>query len=143
MRFEPRSIPPNGRSNSWRGRVRPRSSITFTKRCPRASFSSAPRPSTMPPSSASPILDGLRVVELSAFIAAPLGGATLAALGADVIRVDPPGGGIDIGRWPLGPDGRSLYWQGLNRGKRSLALDLRSAAGRELVRRLATLPGEP
>src|SRR6266436_5415346 len=58
------------------------------------------------------ILAGLRIVEISAFIAAPLGGATLAAMGADVIRVDPPGGGVDIGRWPL-HRGRSLYWAGL------------------------------
>ena len=88
------------------------------------------------------ILAGLRVVEVSAFVAAPLGGATLAALGADVIRVDPIGGGIDAGRWPLGPDGRSLYWAGLNQGKRSLALDLRSEEGRELVARLITCPGD-
>ncbi len=54
-----------------------------------------------------PLLAGLRIVEVSAFVAAPLGGATLAALGADVIRVDPPGGGIDIDRWPL-HRGRSL-----------------------------------
>ena len=48
-----------------------------------------------------PILDGLKVVEISAFVAAPLGGATLASLGAEVIRIDPPGGGIDAKRWPL------------------------------------------
>ncbi len=88
------------------------------------------------------ILSGLRVVEVSAFVAAPLGGATLAALGADVIRVDPLGGGIDIGRWPLGPDGRSLYWAGLNQGKRSVSLDLRSGEGRSLLTRLITRPGE-
>src|SRR5215831_14031498 len=86
------------------------------------------------------ILAGLRVVELSAFVAAPLGGATLAALGADVIRVDPLGGGIDIGRWPL-HEGRSLYWQSLNRGKRSVALDLRSEAGQAVAARLAGAAG--
>ena len=48
-----------------------------------------------------PILEGLRVVEASAFVAAPTGGLTLAQLGADVIRVDPIGGGVDAGRWPL------------------------------------------
>jgi len=78
------------------------------------------------------ILDGLRVLELSAFVAAPLGGATLAALGADVVRVDPVGGGIDARRWPL-HRGRSLYWAGLNQGKRSVTVDTRSEAGRELV----------
>src|SRR5215470_18992049 len=86
------------------------------------------------------ILAGLRVVELSAFVAAPLGGATLAALGADVVRVDPLGGGIDIGRWPLHA-GRSLYWQGLNRGKRSVTLDLRSERGQEVAARLAADAG--
>jgi 2-methylfumaryl-CoA isomerase len=51
------------------------------------------------------ILAGLRVVEGSAFVAAPLGGMTLAQLGADVIRFDPIGGGLDARRWPLTPDG--------------------------------------
>ena len=86
------------------------------------------------------ILDGFRVIELSAFVAAPLGGATLAALGADVIRVDPLGGGIDIGRWPL-HGGRSLYWQGLNRGKRSVTLDLRSERGQAVAARLVADAG--
>src|SRR5260370_15022654 len=87
------------------------------------------------------ILAGLRVVEISAFIAAPLGGATLAAMGADVIRVDPPGGGVDIGRWPL-HRGRSLYWAGLNLGKRSVTIDMRHSAGEEKVAKLITAPGE-
>jgi len=95
----------------------------------------------MPASSATPILDGLRVVELSAFVAAPLGGATLAALGADVIRVDPPGGGIDIDRWPL-HRGRSLYWAGLNQGKRSVTIDTWTEEGQEKVARLIAAPGE-
>src|ERR1700682_5367041 len=90
---------------------------------------------------AAPVLAGLRVVELSAFVAAPLGGASLAALGADVIRVDPPGGGIDIGRWPL-HEGRSLYWAGLNQGKRSVSIDTQTDRGRSQVRRLITAPGE-
>jgi 2-methylfumaryl-CoA isomerase len=88
-----------------------------------------------------PILAGLRIVELSAFIAAPLGGATLAALGADVIRVDPPGGGIDIDRWPL-HNGRSLYWAGLNQGKRSVTIDTRTEVGQRQVAGLITAPGE-
>jgi len=86
------------------------------------------------------ILHGLRVVELSAFVAAPLGGATLAALGAEVIRVDPLGGGPDRGRWPL-HEGRSLYWEGLNRGKRSVAIDLRSEPGQRVAARLAASAG--
>jgi 2-methylfumaryl-CoA isomerase len=87
------------------------------------------------------ILTGLRIVELSAFIAAPLGGATLAELGADVIRVDPPGGGIDIDRWPL-HKGRSLYWAGLNQGKRSVTIDMRTEVGQRQVSKLITAPGE-
>ncbi|MEV5411764.1 CoA transferase [Thermopolyspora sp. NPDC052614] len=86
-------------------------------------------------------LAGLRVVEVSTFVAAPLGGMTLAQLGADVIRVDPIGGAPDHTRWPLAPSGVSLYWTGLNKGKRSLCADLRSPEGRELVTRLITESG--
>lgn len=89
-----------------------------------------------------PILDGLRVVEGSAFVAAPLGGMTLAQLGADVIRFDQVGGGLDHGRWPLAANGESLFWAGLNKGKRSIQLDLRSEQGRELAAALVTAPGE-
>jgi 2-methylfumaryl-CoA isomerase len=84
----------------------------------------------------------LRVIESSAFIAAPLAGLTLAQFGADVIRVEMIGGGIDYGRMPLARSGRSLYWTGLNKQKRSIAIDLRRLEGRELVRRLVTTPGE-
>lgn len=87
------------------------------------------------------ILAGLRIIESAAFVAAPLGGMTLAQLGADVIRCDPLGGGIDYGRWPLTRDGKSLYWAGLNKGKRSVALDLDTPRGRELLTALATAPG--
>jgi 2-methylfumaryl-CoA isomerase len=79
------------------------------------------------------ILEGLTVVEGSAFVAAPLGGMTLAQLGADVIRFDDLGGGLDFTRWPLAAEGQSLFWAGLNKGKRSLRVDLRSEEGRELV----------
>jgi 2-methylfumaryl-CoA isomerase len=79
------------------------------------------------------ILEGLTVVEGSAFVAAPLGGMTLAQLGADVIRFDQLGGGLDYGRWPLAAGGESLFWAGLNKAKRSLEVDLRSEQGRELV----------
>ena len=79
------------------------------------------------------ILSGLTVIEGSAFVAAPLGGMTLAQLGADVIRFDQIGGGLDYQRWPLADNGASLFWAGLNKGKRSLEVDLRSDEGRELV----------
>ncbi len=87
------------------------------------------------------LLTGMRVVEVSSFVAAPLGGMTLAQLGADVIRVDPIGGGPDHDRWPLAPSGVSLYWAGLNKGKRSVTIDVRSPKGQELVSRLITAPG--
>jgi 2-methylfumaryl-CoA isomerase len=87
------------------------------------------------------ILAGMRIIEGSAFVAAPLGGMTLAALGADVIRFDPIGGGLDAKRWPVTRDGHSLFWAGMNKGKRSIAIDMRSPAGRELLTALVTAPG--
>ncbi|MGK2879351.1 MAG: CoA transferase [Mycobacterium sp.] len=83
-------------------------------------------------------LNGIRVVEVSSFVAAPLCGMTLAQLGAEVIRVDPIGGGADYRRWPLAEGGTSMYWTGLNKGKRSAAVNLRSPAGQDIVQRLIT-----
>jgi 2-methylfumaryl-CoA isomerase len=87
------------------------------------------------------ILEGMRVVEGSAYVAAPLGGMTLAQLGADVIRFDPIGGGLDRARWPVTADGQSLFWAGLNKGKRSIQVDLSSPEGKELVQALVTQDG--
>jgi 2-methylfumaryl-CoA isomerase len=87
-------------------------------------------------------LSGLRVVEVSAFIAAPIGGMTLAQLGAEVIRIDPIGGNIDYKRWPLSPEGTSLYWTGLNKAKRSVTLALNKPEGQEIARALICAPGE-
>ena len=72
------------------------------------------------------ILEGLRMVEASAFVAAPTGGLTLAQLGADVIRVDPVGGGVDVRRWPLAGSalagsGASIYWASLKMHTMNLA----------------------
>lgn len=86
-------------------------------------------------SSATP-LAGVRIVEISSFVAVPLAGMTLAQLGAEVIRVDPIGGAADYRRWPLTDDGESIYWAGLNKGKRSVAVDMRSPDGQELIARL-------
>ena len=86
-------------------------------------------------------LEGLRVVEVSAFVAAPMGGMTLAQLGAEVIRIDPLGGNIDIGRWPLAPSGTSLYWTALNKGKRSVTLALNTPEGREIATSLIAEAG--
>jgi 2-methylfumaryl-CoA isomerase len=81
------------------------------------------------------------VVELSAFVAAPLAGSVLASLGAEVIRIEQRGGGIDATRWPM-HEGRSLYRSGLDKGKRSLTVDLSTREGQKLVVDLITAPGE-
>lgn len=81
-------------------------------------------------------LAGVRIVEISSFVAVPLAGMTLAQLGAEVTRVDPIGGAADYRRWPVTGDGESIYWAGLNKGKRSVAADVRSEDGQDLIRRL-------
>jgi 2-methylfumaryl-CoA isomerase len=88
------------------------------------------------------LLKGLRIVEGSAFVAVPLAGMTLAQMGADVIRFDRLEGGLDAGRWPLGPTGQSLFWDGLNKGKKSIAVNMKTPEGQELVTRLITAPGD-
>ena len=88
------------------------------------------------------LLKGLRVVEGSAFVAAPTCGLYLAQMGAEVIRFDNIGGGPDFRRWPLADNGMSLYWEGLNKAKKSVALDLGRPEGREIAQRLAAAPGE-
>lgn len=88
------------------------------------------------------ILDGMRVVEGSAFVAVPLAGMSLAQMGADVIRFDRLEGGLDAGRWPVAPNGQSLFWAGLNKGKRSIAIDMKSPRGREIITEIITAPGE-
>jgi len=90
------------------------------------------RPRSTQSSSGLP-LTGMRVIEVSSFVAAPLAGMTLAQLGADVIRVDPLGGAGDRHRWPLAESGASLYWAGLNKGKRSLTVDFRAPGGRAVI----------
>ena len=78
-----------------------------------------------------------RIVEGAAFVAAPLAGMTLAQMGADVIRFDRIQGGLDHHRWPVTDTGRSLFWAGLNKGKRSIQVDIRGAEGRDLITALA------
>src|SRR3954447_11353826 len=87
------------------------------------------------------LLQDLRIVEFSAFVAAPLGGMTMAQFGAEVIRIDPIGGAIDYNRWPVTDSGASLYWAGLNKAKRSVALALNKPEGRDLAQAIATAPG--
>jgi len=88
------------------------------------------------------LLKGLTVVEAAAFIAGPTCGLYLAQFGAEVIRIDQIGGGPDFRRWPLAPNGESLYWEGLNKAKKSVVIDLARPEGREIAQRLAAAPGE-
>ena len=85
-------------------------------------------------------LKGMRIVEAASFIAAPSCGLHLLQLGAEVVRIDQIGGGPDFHRWPRA-GGASLYWEGLNKGKKSIAVDLGSPQGRELVTSLIAAPG--
>lgn len=84
------------------------------------------------------LLKGLRIVEGAAFIAGPSCGLYFAQMGAEVVRFDAIGGGPDSKRWPLAANGASLYWEGLNKGKKSVAIDLGRPQGRELAQQLAT-----
>jgi formyl-CoA transferase len=81
-------------------------------------------------------LDGLKVIEMGQLIAGPFAGKTLAEFGADVVKVEPPGTGDPLRNWRLLQDGTSVWWQVQSRNKRSIALDLRSAEGQDIARRL-------
>ena len=139
--------------NHWYRRWRARSSTrpwrwsstaSAAPRCRRVSPRTA---NAARPGSRDEAAPGLSVVECASFVAGPTGGMTLAQLGASVIRIDPLGGGSDHHRWPVvgvgaGPDdAESYYWASLNKGKRSVALDMRSDAGRELVTALIAAAG--
>ena len=88
------------------------------------------------------LLPGLTVIEASSFVASPTAGLYLAQMGAEVIRVDQIGGGPDFRRWPVTDKGDSLYWENLNRAKKSLALDLGRPEGRELLQALVRATGQ-
>jgi 2-methylfumaryl-CoA isomerase len=87
------------------------------------------------------LLKDLAVVEGASFVAGPTCALYLAQLGAEVIRFDQIGGGPDYNRWPLSAGGASFYWEGLNKAKKSVALDLGRPEGRELAQRLAASTG--
>ena len=88
------------------------------------------------------LLSGLSIVEVSSFVASPTVGLYCGQFGAEVIRVDHKEGGLDYDRFMLAENGRSLAWENLNRAKKSVALDLRSAEGRELCVELAGKVGQ-
>ena len=83
-------------------------------------------------------LDGIRVLEVGQLLAGPFAGSILGYYGAEVIKVEPPGSGDPIRQWRvLDEDGTSYWWRSLGRNKKCVTADLRSDAGRDLVRRLA------
>ena len=88
------------------------------------------------------LLSGLSIIEASSFVASPSAGLYCAQMGAEVIRVDQIGGGPDFRRWPVTANNDSLYWENLNRAKKSVALDLGKPEGRELLVRLVQQTGQ-
>lgn len=99
-------------------------------------------PASPPPVSPSALplqtqaLAGVRVVEMGQLIAGPFVGKTLGEFGADVIKIEPPLNGDPLRQWRLIEGGTSLWWQVQSRNKQSLALDVRTAQGQEIARRL-------
>lgn len=87
---------------------------------------------TVPPAA----LAGVRVVEMGQLIAGPFAGKMLGEFGADVIKIEPPGGGDPLRNWRMLKDGTSVWWQVQSRNKRSIALDLRAAEAQDIARRL-------
>src|SRR5580698_11133810 len=83
------------------------------------------------------VLDGIRVVDLSRVLAGPHCAQLLADFGANVIKVEAPGGDENRSWPPHGPDGQSANFASVNRGKRSLVLDLKTPAARDILLRLA------
>ena len=81
-------------------------------------------------------LAGVRVVEMGQLIAGPFVGKTLGEFGAEVIKIEPPVDGDPLRQWRLLEGGTSLWWQVQSRNKQSLALDVRTAQGQEIARRL-------
>ncbi len=82
-------------------------------------------------------LKGLKVLELGQLIAGPFATKLLGEFGADVIKIEPPGTGDPLRKWRMMEEGTSLWWHVQTRNKRSVALDLRSQEGQDLIRRLA------
>ena len=90
----------------------------------------------MSASSAQRPLDGIRVIELGQLLAGPFTGSMLAYFGAEVIKVEPPGGGDPIRGWRIVENGTSHWYRSLGRNKKSVSIDLKSDTGRGLVKDL-------
>ena len=82
-------------------------------------------------------LHGLKVLEMGQLIAGPFAGKTLADFGADVIKIEAEGAGDALRKWRMLRNGTSVWWEVQSRGKRSVALDLRSGEGQAAARALA------
>lgn len=83
-------------------------------------------------------LHGIKVLELGQLLAGPFAGCILAYFGAEVIKVEPPGGGDPLRRWrELDENGTSYWWRSLARNKQCITADMRTEQGRDLVRQLA------
>ena len=81
-------------------------------------------------------LSGYRVIELGQLLAGPFAGSLLAYFGAEVIKVEPPGGGDPLRNWRVLKDGTSLWWRSLGRNKKCITLDLKTEKGRDLAGQL-------
>lgn len=87
----------------------------------------------------SPVLDGIRVLDFSRYIAAPTACALLADAGAEVVRVEAPGGEEDRRIGVMGPQGQPMWFAGTGRHKRAITLDLRNEAAMPLLGDLVRL----
>ncbi len=81
-------------------------------------------------------LDGIRVVDLSRVLAGPYCSLLLADMGAEVVKVEEPGRGDDTRAWPPFVGGEATYFMSVNRGKKSLTLNMKHAEGKAILRRL-------
>jgi len=81
-------------------------------------------------------LEGVTVLELGSFIAGPFAGQLLGDYGAEVIKIEPPGTGDPMRQWGITRNGESLWWPAIARNKKSVAIDVREPAGRDVVRQL-------
>jgi crotonobetainyl-CoA:carnitine CoA-transferase CaiB-like acyl-CoA transferase len=81
-------------------------------------------------------LQGVKVIELGTLIAGPYAAGLLAQFGAEVIKIESPGGGDPLRKWRKLHDGTSLWWYSQSRNKKSLTLNLKSPEGQQIVRDL-------
>jgi len=96
---------------------------------PESTESLAPARSRLP-------LEGVRVIDIASFLAAPIGAMFLADFGAEVIKVERPDTGDECRYWGNNKDGVGLYFKVINRNKKSVTADLHTPLGVEIVKRL-------